>query len=347
MNDNTQMNNIEDEAALEQLLSQPSDASIAAMSKMEGDLILLGAGGKMGPTLAMLARRSLDAAGSDAKVIAVSRYTNPAQKEKLEREGISTIASDLLDRDAINALPDVANVMFMAGRKFGSTGGEALTWAFNTVMPIYVAEKYCNSRIVVFSSGNVYPFSPIESGGSSETTPTGPVGEYAQSVLGRERVFEYFSQLHGTKISILRINYAVEPRYGVLLDIAIKVRDGQPIDLTMGYANAIWQRDANEWSLRCLEHCAAPPRVINITGEETLSIRQLAQRFGQLLGREPILEEEEADTALLSDSSLAAKLFGSTTTPMDQVAEWIANWVRSNKETLGKPTHFQVRDGKF
>jgi nucleoside-diphosphate-sugar epimerase len=244
-------------------------------------------------------------------------------------------------------LPDAANVIFLAGRKFGSTGAESLTWAMNAHVPALIAERYRQSRIVAFSSGNVYPFTPIVSGGATEATATAPVGEYAQSVLARERMFEYFSSCHGTPVTLLRLNYAVELRYGVLLDIGTKVFGGRPVDVTMGAVNVMWQGDVNSVTLRCLAHCESPPFVLNITGPETLSIRAIARRFGDLFAREPILEGEESPQALLNNAALCHRMFGYPSVPVDQVIEWTAHWIRMGGATLNKPTHFETRDGKF
>src|SRR3954447_19969533 len=272
---------------LEERLSRPSDAVIAAMRAMDGDLLILGAGGKMGPSLAKLARRAADSAGTRQRIIAVSRFSKPDLPDELAAMGIETIACDLLEPGALNRLPEVANVVFMAARKFGTSGDEHLTWAMNTYLPGRAAERYRNSRIVAFSTGNVYPLRALSEGGCSETTPVGPVGEYAQSALGRERMFEYGSQRWGTPVTILRLNYAVELRYGVLVDIGRAVFERQPIDLCVPAVNVIWQRDANSWCLRSFAYCKSPPLVLNITGLETLSVRELALEFGQHFGTEP------------------------------------------------------------
>ncbi len=338
---------IESVTELEDLLSTPASGVAETLAHLEGDILILGVGGKMGPTLARMAQRASAAAGVTRQVIGVSRFSEAGLREALERRGVETIAADLLDRAALERLPDAPNVVFMAGRKFGSTGQEWLTWAMNVYLPGMVAERFRNSRIVVFSTGNVYPLVPVASGGARETDPPGPVGEYAQSCLGRERMFEYGSQQHGTPVLIARLNYAVETRYGILLDVAQKVRAGIPIPLAMGYVNVIWQGDANGWILRCFDHCQSPPAVLNITGTETLSIRRLAEAFGERLGQAPVFEGEENATALLSNASRAAGLFGPPQVAVEQAAEWVAHWLEQGGPTHNKPTHYEARDGKF
>jgi hypothetical protein len=339
---------IRTESELEELLSRPDEETASAITALDGDLLILGAGGKMGPSLARLARRAIDRAGIKRRVIAVARFTNDKLPSELAAQGIETIACDLLDRSSLDKLPDISNVIFMAARKFGTAGEEHLTWAMNTHLPGLVAERYRNSRIVAFSTGNVYPLLPLTEGGAQETTPVGPVGEYAQSALGRERMFEYGSARWGTGVVILRLNYAVELRYGVLLDIGRTVFERRPIDLGMPRVNVIWQRDANSWCLRSFAHCQSPPLVLNITGPETLSVREVALEFGRHFDIEPIFgSAEEGSTALLSDVSKARGLFGSPTVQPTEMVEWIANWIRDGGAMLNKPTHFQTRDGKF
>jgi hypothetical protein len=302
----------------------------------------------MGPSLARLAKRAIDQAGVSKRVIAVARFTNGELPAALAADGIETIACDLLDRNALDRLPDVPNVVFMAARKFGTSGEEHLTWAMNTHVPGLVAERYKNSRIVAFSTGNVYSLRPLAEGGALETTPVGPVGEYAQSALGRERMFEYGSMRWGTPVVILRLNYAVELRYGVLVDIGRAVFEKRPVDLCMPRVNVIWQRDANAWCLRSFAHCQSPPLVLNITGPETLSVRELALEFGGHFGVEPcFVSSVEGSSALLSNVSKAQDLFGSPTVRPKEMVEWIANWIRDGGTLLNKPTHFQTRDGKF
>ncbi|MCH8290413.1 NAD(P)-dependent oxidoreductase [Candidatus Poribacteria bacterium] len=334
---------METEEQLEDIMSSPTPEVVKAMAELDGDLLILGVGGKMGPTLARLARRSID----KARIIGVSRFSTPGLQADLNQVGVETIPCDLLNEAALQKLPEVPNVVFMAGRKFGSTGNEALTWAMNTYLPGQIAEKYRNSRIVVFSTGNVYPLTPIAHGGATETHPVNPIGEYAQSCLGRERMFEHFSNRFGTPVVIIRLNYAIDLRYGILLDIAEKVYNAQAVDVTMGNVNVIWQGDANAVVLRALTHCQSPPLVLNLTGPETVSIRGLATRFAELFEKTPIFEGQEAGTALLSNASRCHQLFGYPRISLEQMVQWIAHWVRSGGPTLDKPTKFEVRDGKF
>jgi hypothetical protein len=339
---------IKTESELEDLLSRPDEATASAIAALDGDLLILGASGKMGPSLARLARRAIDQAGVKKRVIAVARFTNDRLLSEFAAQGIEAIASDLLDRGSLDQLPDIENVIFMAARKFGTSGEEHLTWAMNTYLPGLVAERYRDSRIVTFSTGNVYPLRQLVDGGAVETTAVAPVGEYAQSALGRERMFEYGSMRWHTPVVILRLNYAVELRYGVLVDIGRSVFERRPIDLGMPRVNVIWQRDANSWCLRSFAHCQSPPLVLNITGPETLSVRELALEFGQHFGVEPtFVSSREGHTALLSDARKARGLFGSPTVQPKEMIEWIANWIRDGGSMLNKPTHFQTRDGKF
>jgi hypothetical protein len=340
----------ETEDQLEHLLSTPSEALIRDLAALPGDVVILGVGGKMGPTLAKLARRAADAADGGRggrRVIGVSRFSSPGLPADLHAAGVETVSCDRLDPAAVERLPAAPAVVFMAGRKFGSTGGEALTWAMNAYVPALVARRYGGSRIAVFSSGNVYPFTPIGAGGATEETPPAPVGEYAQSVLARERMFEHFALETGTRMSFIRLCYAIDLRYGVLLDVAQTVHAQGSLDLTMGHANVIWQGDANAVALRSLAHAASPPFVLNLTGPETLSIRWAAERFGALLGVAPRFSGAEAPTALLVNAARCFRLFGYPTVPLDQMVEWIAHWVRTGGATLDKPTHFQEREGKF
>lgn len=339
---------IKTEAELEELLSRPDQETATAMAALDGDLLILGAGGKMGPSLARLARRAIGQAGVKKRVIAVARFTNSELPSEFSAQGIETVACDLLNRNSLDKLPDIPNVVFMAARKFGTSGEEHLTWAMNTYLPGLVAERYRNSRIVTFSTGNVYPLRALADGGAAEATPVGPVGEYAQSALGRERMFEYGSMRWRTPVVILRLNYAVELRYGVLVDIGRAVFERRPIDLCMPRVNVIWQRDANSWCLRSFAYCKSPPLVLNITGLETLSVRELALEFGRHFGIEPnFVSLTEGSTALLSDATKAGSLFGSRTVQPKEMIEWIANWIRDGGTVLNKPTHFQARDGKF
>jgi nucleoside-diphosphate-sugar epimerase len=307
---------------LDELLSMPSDADRAALADVN-ELLVIGAGGKMGPSLIARARR----AAPHANIVGVTRQT-----------------ADLLDRAQVNALPDSQNIIFLAGRKFGSTGNEGLTWATNALLPALIAERYPTARIVALSSGNVYP---LTKAGANELTPPQPAGEYAQSVLARERVFEYFSQKNGTRVALLRLNYAIDLRYGVLLDIGQKVFAREPVSLWMGAVNVIWQGDANSVVLRSLAVTTSPPFVLNVTGPEILRVRDIAEKFGRLLGIEPIFEGTEGETALLNDASLCHSLMGPLQVSVDEMVEMVAEWIRSGSPTLNKPTHFEVRDGKF
>jgi nucleoside-diphosphate-sugar epimerase len=339
---------IQNVADLEDRLSCPGDADVSAMAALKGDLLILGVGGKMGPSLARLAWRAADMAGTRQRIVAVARFSNPDLPAELSALGIEAIPCDLLEPGALNRLPESPNIIFMAARKFGSSGAEHLTWAMNTYLPALVAERFRNSRIVAFSTGNVYPLRPVAKGGATESTAVGPIGEYAQSALGRERMFEYGSGRWGTPVTILRLNYAVELRYGVLVDIGRAVFERRPISLSMPFVNVIWQRDANSWCLRSFAHCQSPPLVLNITGPETLSVRDLAMEFGKHFGIEPtFLDDGDGSTALLSDASRAISLFGTPTVTPAEMIEWIADWTREGGTTLNKPTHFQTRDGKF
>ena len=328
-------------------LSTPPPAVVDDLAGLDGDLVVLGAGGKIGPELAVMARRALDTAGSAATVTAVCRSLEPDTGRRMTEAGVRLHHADLLDEDALAGLPDAASVLYLVGRKFGTSGDEATTWLVNTYLPGRVAHRYAGSRMVAFSTGNVYPLVPVSSGGATENTTPAPVGEYAASSLGRERVMSAVCQASGTPLALLRLNYAVEMRYGVLLELATAVRDGHGIDLTTGVVNVIWQGDVNAATLRALSLADVPATVLNLTGPETVSVRWLAYRFGELLGREPRLVGEEAPTALLSNASRANQLLGYPTVPLAQVVEWTAGWVAAGGETHGKPTHFATRDGRF
>ncbi len=338
---------IASEQQLEEVLSEPSQADARAMAEMLGDLIILGVGGKMGPSLAKRAKRACERAKFPKRIFGVARFSDSAVRQDLESAGVETISADLLAPGALAALPDAPNVLYMAARKFGSTGAEHLTWAMNTLLPALVADRYAASRIVAFSTGNVYPLVPVGQGGASEDMATGPVGEYAQSALGRERIFQFFSERNRTPATILRLNYAIDLRYGVLLDIGQKVFERRPIDVTMGHVNVIWQGDANSIALRSFGLAQSPPVVLNVTGPETVSVRWIARRFGERFGVEPILEGAEAATALLSNAGRCHKQFGYPSVTLEQMIEWVADWIGLGGATLAKPTHFETRDGRF
>lgn len=329
---------------LEDRLSEPTPAVVAALDALDGNLMILGAAGKMGPTLARMAKRAV---GKSRRVIAVSRFSDLTARAALECAGVETITADLLDVDALLALPDVPNIVFMAGMKFGATGNEPLTWAMNSFLPGLVCQRFTTSRIAAFSTGNVYPLTPLHQGGSIETDAPGPVGEYAQSCLGRERIFQYFAESYETPVSILRLNYAVELRYGVLCDIARKVWEGTPISVAMAAVNVVWQGDANAWALQSLAHASSPASIFNLAGPEQLSVRRIAEQLGAFLGKEPIFEGEESTHALLSNGQKAHRAFGYPTVGVEQILEWTAQWIKNSGPTFGKPTKFEVRDGKF
>ena len=333
---------------LEERLSRPSDAVVSAMKAIQGGLLILGVGGKMGPSLAKLARRAGDVAGKSLRIVAVSRFSNSDVRSELLTQGIETISCDLLAPGELDRLPETPNVIFMAARKFGTSGDEHLTWAMNTYLPGLVAERFRHSRIVTFSTGNLYPMRSVAQGGAVETAPVDPIGEYAQSALGRERMFQYASARWGTPVTILRLNYAVELRYGVLVDIGHAVFERRPVSLTMPYVNVIWQGDANSWCLRSLALCQSPPFILNITGPETLSVRDIAAEFGRHFGVEPVfLPADNNSTALLNDASKANTLFGNPSVTPAEMIVWIADWIQQGGVSLNKPTHFEARDGKF
>ena len=338
---------IESEAQLEELLSRPSPADVAFARALAGDVLVLGAGGKMGPSLARRVRRAGEAAGVPRRVTAASRFSEPGLAESLRRDGIEAVPCDLLDPASLERLPSAGDVLFLAGRKFGSAGRPDLTWAHNTVLPTHVARRFASSRIVVFSTGNVYPLVDTSSSGSIETDPTGPMGEYAQSCLGRERVFEYFSREKGTPCLLFRLNYATDLRYGVLADVARKVWNGEPVDLTVPKVNAIWQGDANSYAFRALELAASPPAVLNVTGPGQVAVREVAQRFARRFGREVRFAGEEGPAALLSDASRCRARLGEPEVPLDLLVEWTAAWVEAGGRDLGKPTKFERSDGRF
>jgi nucleoside-diphosphate-sugar epimerase len=341
------LSKILNEEQLEVNLSRPLPETIEVFNNLDGDIIFLGIAGKIGPSLARMAKRSCDEAGVKKRIIGVSRFSNLKEKELIESLGIETVQGDLLDNDFISELPLVKNVFYLTGMKFGSRENLSMTWAVNSYIPAMVAEHYKQSRIVAYSTGCIYPLVSISSGGSVETDTPEPIGEYAQSCLGRERMFEFGSKKYKTPVALIRLNYAVELRYGVLVDIAIKVKNKLPVDLSMGYFNAIWQGDANNYVLRSLLHTESPAKILNIAGEETLSVREIALKFAKLFNTQINFVGKEADTALLSNSNLVFNLFGKPTVSTDEMVHWIANWLMENKKLLDKPTHFEVRDGKY
>jgi nucleoside-diphosphate-sugar epimerase len=338
----------DDVAALETFMSEPTPGLVADLARVDGDLMVLGVGGKMGPTLARMAKR----AAPERRVIGVARFSDPALKAALEGHGVECIACDLLERDALQRLPNVGdgvrNLVFMAGHKFGAAGNASLTWMMNVGVPMMVAETFRDMRIVSFSTACVYPFVPVGGPGADEQVPaTPPAGDYANSCVGRERMFEYASRKYGTPGRMVRLSYAIDMRYGVLYDVASTVFAGTPLDLTMGHADVIWQGDANEQALRLLAHCTTPATPINVTGPRHTSIRWLAGEFGRRFGRAPLFSGEEAPTAWLEDTTQAQALFGPPRVGIDTMIDWVADWVRRGGPSLGKPTHFSTRDGKY
>jgi nucleoside-diphosphate-sugar epimerase len=333
--------------ALEDLLSCPCDAVVRAMSDIKGDILILGVGGKMGPTLARMAKRASDAAAVARRIIGVSRFSSPGLEQQLNGWGVETIRCDLLDRTSIEQLPDAENIVFMAGMKFGATENPSLTWAMNCHVPALVSVRFRESRLVAFSSGNVYGMTSIAGSGSVETDSPAPIGEYASTVLGRERMFEYFSRQYKMPMVLLRLNYAVELRYGVLVDLAKKVMAGVPIDVTMGSANVIWQSEANAMALQALLVTQTPPRVLNIAGAEFFGIRDVATRLGELIGKSVRFSGTEADEAFLSNAEASHALFRRPEVTVAQMIHWTADWVSRGGDDLGKPTHFESRDGKY
>lgn len=323
-------------------LSEPDDGVVATLSKLQGDLLLLGAGGKIGHGLAVMAKRA-----GLGRVLAVSRFTDPAVRQQFEDDGIEVIACDMTDTDAVRALPDASDVIYLVGQKFGtSEGNEAMTWVMNAYVPGIVAERWKDSRIALYSSGNVYAYVPADSDGPKEDGQLGPIGEYAQSVVGRERVFEYYSRLHGTKMTTLRLNYANEPRYGVLVDIATQVLRGETIDVSQGHANVIWAGDCNRVTLRSLDIAASPPTILNLAGPK-VAVRDMAHKFAAIFGVEAKLTGTESDMSMLNNGAFCWETFGPPKVSVDDMIERIAAWLKADQPTWNKPTHFEVRDGKF
>ena len=333
---------------IELLLSTPTPGAVAAVKGLPGDFMVLGVGGKMGTTTAVMLRRALDAAGrKDATVTGVSRFSRPEARAELEGLGVRTLACDLADAAQVAVLPLAANVLYLAGQKFGTDSAPGLTWIQNTYVPALVAQRFRDSRIVVFSTGCVYPFVPVTGPGATEREPVAFLGEYASSCIGRERVFSHYAREFGTRQLMYRLNYAVELRYGVLVDIALKVARGEPVDVTMGWLNCLWQGDACARAIQCLAHTACPPKILNITGPEKLSIRALAEEFGRQLGKTPVLTGTEAPTAWLADANESIRLFGPPEMALSRMMALTATHVGASGRLLGKPTHFEARSGKF
>ncbi len=335
------------EAELDDELSRPTSSDIEAARALDGDLLVVGASGKMGPSLVRLACRARAAAGNPGRVLAAARFADPVTRNAVAEAGAEIIAVDLLEPGAVERLPDVPNVVYMVGHKFGTEGDQGATWAINAMVAADTFRRYRHSRLVVFSTGNIYPLSRVDLPGPVEDDPPGPVGEYAQSALARERLAAFASRRWGTRMAILRINYAVEPRYGVLHDIARRVHAGAPVDLRMGYVNLIWQRDANAIALRAIPDCASPPFVLNLTGPEAFAVRDIAERFARRFGTEPHFAGEEARTALLSNAALAMARYGPPSLDLDTMVDLVAGWVEAGGRSLGKPTHFEEREGRF
>lgn len=335
---------------LEDLLSEPTPGAIAALESLPGDVLLLGAGGKMGPSLARMVRRAADAGGTTSaarRVIAVSRFSDGRLPQQLQAAGVETISGDLLDEEFLKSLPDAPHVIVMTGAKFGTSGDASFSWGMNVWLPGTICRRFRDSRLTTFSTGNVYPLVPVDSGGSVETDPLLPVGEYATTALGRERMYEFFSRRNGTPVSIVRLNYAVEMRYGVLVDLALKVQRGEPIDLSMGYANVLWQADANAMTIQAMADCQSPPFVVNVSGPEMFAAQQVCERFAELLGKPVIFTGTPAPTALLNNGSFGHQRYGRPRVSLEQLQVWIADWISRDMPIWSKPTHFEVRDGKF
>ncbi len=333
--------------SLEEMLSRPSQRAVETMRKLEGDLLILGVGGKMGPTLARMAKRAFEQAGLQRRVIGASRFSDPDVRQRLENWGVETITCDLLDEAAVASLPDIPNVIYMTGMKFGASQNPELTWAMNCYAPALVCRKFCHSRIVAFSSGNVYAMVLLDSSGSKESDEVDPVGEYSITVLGRERIFQYFCKRFDIPTALLRLNYATELRYGVLVDIAQEVFAGRPVDVSTPLFNVIWQADANAMTLAAFAHVESPASVINVAGPDLLRVREVAQRFGELMGKTVQFTGREGETAYLNDGRQGHQLLGAVGADADQMIRWTADWISRSGASLGKPTHFQERSGKF
>jgi nucleoside-diphosphate-sugar epimerase len=333
---------IRDEEQLDEVMTRPWPSVVDFLRDIDGDILVLGAGGKIGPTLVRMLSRAVAASGARRDVIPVVR-----RPPDTPVPGVRSITCDLMVPEAVAALPRAPNVFFLAGRKFGSTGNEPLTWATNVIVPYHVARIFTESRIVAFSTGGVYPIMDVETGGATEQTPPEPLGEYSMSCLGRERMFDYFSQTAGERVVHIRLNYAVEMRYGVLVDIATKVWRGEPLDVTTGWANVIWQGDVANYAILALQMATSPAQPLNITGPGMISIRDTAETFGRLLGRKPIITGKENGLAYVSSAGRSHSMFGMPQVPLERVIQWTADWVRRGGRNLGKPTHFEVQDGKY
>ncbi len=333
--------------AIDEWIADPTPGVLETLGRTGGDFMVIGVGGKMGASTALMLKRGLDETGQKARVYGVSRFSDPAARERLESYGVETVSADVLEAEAVNQLPDARNILFLVGQKFGTAGNPEATWATNAVAPAFVCERFRNSRIVALSTGCVYPFVPVESGGATEETPMGPSGDYANSCVGRERVFAYYAGKYRLPTALVRLNYAIDPRYGVLLDIGMKVAAGEPVAIDTGWVNFIWQGDAVARSIQCFDHVSSPPFVINITGPETMAVRMIAARFGELLGRKPVLSGTESPTAWLSNASLSMKLFGQPRYNAEELIRIVAEHIRQDGVTLGKPTHFEARSGQF
>jgi nucleoside-diphosphate-sugar epimerase len=338
---------IKDENSLNEVMTRPTPQLIDWVKTLPDPLLILGAGGKMGPTLSVLAKRAAEAAGNPLSVIAVSRFSDPQVKNWLESMKVETLCLDLLDNVSYSALPDADNVIYMVGLKFGTSQNPGNTWVMNTLVPAYVAERYPKARIAALSTGNVYPLVPVTSKGSRENDHLNPIGEYGNACLARERIFEYYSQKNGTPIVLIRLNYAVDLRYGVLVDIAQKVYSGDVVDVTTGYFNCIWQGDANDIIIRTLSLADSPAKALNLSSTKAYSIRSLTKMFSSLMSKEARIGGNEAQNAFLSDTSLMREIFGEPTIPIETVVQWTAEWIKTGRRTLNKPTHFEVRDGKY
>jgi nucleoside-diphosphate-sugar epimerase len=334
-------------ASLDEFLAVPTDGVIETLRRHPGDVLVAGAGGKMGGTLCLMLAAAIRKTGGGQRVMAVSRFSSAQSRELLESHGVQTLPCDLMDRAAVDALPDAPLVVFMAGQKFGTSDAPELTWAMNTIVPANIAERYRASRISAFSTGCVYSLTTVASGGSREDSPTSPPGEYAHSCLGREGVFRYFSKRHGTPVALVRLNYSVEPRYGVLVDIGQRILAGQPVDLGMGHVNLIWQRDACAHAIQCLDLAGSPAVPVNVTGPDTLSVRHLAEELGRRLGHAPSFTGSDGELAWLNNAAWSHSKFGPPPTPLTDMLDWIAGWLQAGGCTLGKPTHFEASDGKF